>query len=301
MMTLEQRTDGMLLGAFVGDALALGPHWVYDRKQIMEKLGRVTGYREPATQYHPGKRAGDYTHLGDQMLVLHRSLAASGGKLEPVAFMKSWLAFWNDPATKSYQDKATKAVWGNVEQGAALTEAASASTEFAGPVRGFPVLAAGLRRGDDEAALANALVTQTSLTHRSPEVMDVAVFTARLVARLKAGQDSHTALEEVIEVSSAFVRDNSRRAEAQDIAGLSTGEAIESLGQSCDSEDALPASVLLLRRHGGSFEEALVENVMAGGDSAARGIFVGGVLGFVHGEDGIPKAWRDGLRQRPVG
>ncbi|MDB6074567.1 MAG: hypothetical protein JWO89_2207, partial [Verrucomicrobiaceae bacterium] len=40
-----------------------------------------------------------------------------------------------------------------------------------------------------------------------------------------------------------------------------------------------------------------IENVMAGGDSAARGIFIGAVLGWLHGEQGIPEAWRNGLRQ----
>jgi ADP-ribosylglycohydrolase len=38
---------------------------------------------------------------------------------------------------------------------------------------------------------------------------------------------------------------------------------------------------------------------MAGGDSASRGIIVGGILGYVHGVDAIPKAWRDVLHALP--
>jgi ADP-ribosylglycohydrolase len=44
----------------------------------------------------------------------------------------------------------------------------------------------------------------------------------------------------------------------------------------------------------------MVENVMAGGDSAARGIILGGILGYVHGIDAIPQTWRDGLNALPV-
>ncbi|MDB6117834.1 MAG: hypothetical protein JWO08_1615 [Verrucomicrobiaceae bacterium] len=296
-MTLEQRTRGMLLGAFVGDALALGPHWMYDRSKIEQKFGRISGLNDPATQYHPGKKAGDYTHLGDQMLVLQRSIQIHGGLFDPKDFLQSWKAFWTDPATKSYVDKATRTVLGAMEDGFAAKEVASSSTEFAGPVRGIPVLVTGLANGYDEASLITAMKEQTRLTHRSTEAQDVAAFLARLGSGLAAELDLETALDGALGDSSQFVRDSGRKAEAPRLANVTTGEAVESLGQTCDSDEALPSSIYILRRHQGSFEEALIENVMAGGDSAARGIFIGAVLGWLHGEQGIPEAWRNGLRQ----
>ena len=298
-MTLEQHTRGMLLGAFVGDALALGPHWIYDRAKIQQRFGRVTGYQAPATQYHPGKKAGDYTHLGDQMLVLHRSIQAHGGLFDPEDFLQSWKAFWTDPATKSYVDKATRTVLGSIEDGFPMMEIASSSTEFAGPVRGIPVLVTGLANSYDEASLVTAIKEQTRLTHRSAEALDVAVFLARLASGLAAELDLETALDGALGDSSQFVRDSGRKAESPRVASLTTGEAIETLGQTCDSDQALPSAIYILRRHQNSFEEALIENVMAGGDSAARGILIGAVLGWIHGEDGIPEAWRTGLNRAP--
>lgn len=37
----------ILFTSFIGDALALGPHWVYDQDETLSKLGRVTSYRPP--------------------------------------------------------------------------------------------------------------------------------------------------------------------------------------------------------------------------------------------------------------
>ena len=298
-MTPEQRTRGMLFGAFVGDALALSAHWIYDRSKIQQLFGRITTIHDPATQYHPGKKAGDYTHLGDQMLVLHRSIQAHSGVFDPEDFLQSWKAFWTDPATTSYVDKATRTVLGSIEDGFSAMEIASSSTEISGPVRGIPVLYTGLVNGYDEASLITAVKEQTRLTHRSAEALEVAAFLARLVSGLAAELDLETALDGALGDSSQFVRDSGRKAEASRLATMSTGEAVEALGQACDSGQALPAAIFILRRHQNSFEEALIENVMAGGDSAARGIFVGAILGWIHGIDAIPEAWRTGLRQPP--
>ena len=57
---------------------SLGAHWIYSQREIAEKFGHITGYATPATSYHPGKQAGDFTHYGDQTMVLLRSLAAHG-------------------------------------------------------------------------------------------------------------------------------------------------------------------------------------------------------------------------------
>ena len=44
-------------------------------------------------------------------------------------------------------------------------------------------------------------------------------------------------------------------------------------------------------------KEALVQAVMAGGDSAGRGLMVGMVLGAHLGDKGLPKEWVSGLQR----
>lgn len=298
--TLPPAAQGCLQGAFVGDALALGPHWMYDRAEIVARFGRVAGLQAPATTYHPGKQAGDYTHLGDQMVLLLESLKATQGRFDAADFMQRWTAFWKNPATQSYPDKATRNTLAQIDAGTPLLEAGFDSEELAGPARGLVALGMVLAAGAGLEEIMNASRAQTRLTHRSALAEDVAAFLARLVFLLGKGNPLPGALQVALAASSAKLQSLVRQAEAPAVANLFTGDAVEALGQSCSLTEALPASILILRRHGHSYEEALVENVMAGGDSAARGILIGGVLGLVHGVDGIPAAWRSGLRRPPL-
>jgi ADP-ribosylglycohydrolase len=62
----------------------------------------------------------------------------------------------------------------------------------------------------------------------------------------------------------------------------------------------MPGVVHLLARHGRDLAGCLTENVMAGGDSAARGLLAGMVLGAANGLEAVPGPWLDGLVSRTV-
>ncbi len=73
--------------------------------------------------------------------------------------------------------------------------------------------------------------------------------------------------------------------------------AIARFGQSCHADDAFAGVVHLIAKYEKNLEEALVQAVMAGGDSAGRGMLVGMVLGAHLGERGLPGQWVSGLRR----
>jgi ADP-ribosylglycohydrolase len=52
----------------------------------------------------------------------------------------------------------------------------------------------------------------------------------------------------------------------------------------------------LITKYEDNFKQAMIANVMAGGDSAARGMLTGMVLGAYHGLAGIPEPWLAGLK-----
>jgi ADP-ribosylglycohydrolase len=299
MASTSSQTLGLLVGALVADSFSLAAHWLYDTAEIAQKFGRMSELGAPASSYHPGKGAGDYTHLGDQTLLLAKSVQAKGNHFDPSDFMQAWRSFWTSPGQKCYQDKATRTVLENLARGDDLLLAGALSLEMAGPARSAPVLAAGLEKGMSEQELIAVAQQQTQLTHRSTEAIDTAAFYARLLLNFKAGLDLETAMDAALCDSSQFVRDLGVKAESPKGDNLSTTEAVAWLGQSCDLVNALPASLLILRRHGASYEEAMVENVMAGGDSAARGLFIGGLLGFLHGVEAIPLRWKDAVNAKP--
>ena len=80
--------------------------------------------------------------------------------------------------------------------------------------------------------------------------------------------------------------------------GGKTREVIGTFGQMCSVETALPGIIHLLTTYEVDFKRALVENILAGGDSAARGMPVGMILGAHLGLDAIPGHWLKELNTR---
>ena len=78
---LGDRVLGALMGAFVGDALALGPHWYYDLDALRRDYGPwITDYTEPRPErYHAGLRAGQSSQAGWLLEMTLRSLVERGG------------------------------------------------------------------------------------------------------------------------------------------------------------------------------------------------------------------------------
>lgn len=60
-----------------------------------------------------GKKAGDFTHYGDQTLLLLETLARDGG-FDPRRFESRWQHFFD--SYKGYFDKATKATFNSLNR-----------------------------------------------------------------------------------------------------------------------------------------------------------------------------------------
>ena len=68
------------------------------------------------------------------------------------------------------------------------------------------------------------------------------------------------------------------------------------VGKASPTEGALPGALYFSLRYKHSLEKALIANANCGGDSAARGIVIGMLLGAIHGTAAIPLRWLEGLR-----
>lgn len=80
-ITIKDRGVGAIMGAFIGDALALGPHWYYDLDQLHRDYGHwISDYTDPQpNRYHAGLRAGQLLQAGFILALTLRSLVARGG------------------------------------------------------------------------------------------------------------------------------------------------------------------------------------------------------------------------------
>lgn len=78
---VADRAAGCIVGAFIGDALGLGPHWYYDLGEQRRDFGDwIDGYVDPKpdARYHRGMKAGELSQTGIIMLLLLRSVVDRG-------------------------------------------------------------------------------------------------------------------------------------------------------------------------------------------------------------------------------
>jgi len=290
-----QKVRGAVLGAFLGDSLALGPHWMYDQAEIEAKFGRITELQAPATQYHPGKEAGDFTHLGDQTMLLLEALELEHGEWKPARFQARWQAFWSNPSVRSYQDKATKQTLAHLEAGREAEEAGSSSEEFAGGARGVVLAAILTARGASLDTVRTACREQCALTHRSDLAENAAEWVGEAVWLTLKGGEALKSLDQASEHLKGQLREELQHPGSQTADHLAAAKRI---GLGCSLPGAAVVTRLLLGKFGEEAAPLLTENAMTGGDSAARGLVLGALAGAEGGADVWPATWLQSLRRR---
>jgi ADP-ribosylglycohydrolase len=289
-MTDNRRS--MVLASFAADSLALGVHWIYDAEKIKQDFGRVDALRKPLpNSYHPTKEKGEFTHYGDQTFVLLESIAAKRG-FDLSDFSTRWRDLFK--TYRGYFDQATKMTLQNLAQGRALEEAGSSSTDLSGAARIAPLVF--LYHKDSE-TLVKAARAQTQMTHNNPLVIDSAEFFARVCRKVLDGSSPAKAMTEVGAQRFKGLPLFAWVKEGIESAGEDSVSTIARFGQSCHTDEAFPGVVHLIAKYEKDLKEALVQAVMAGGDSAGRGLMVGMVLGAHLGDRGLPQEWVSGLER----
>ncbi len=291
---MDDNAKAMVLASFAADALSLGVHWIYNTNVIDKKWGRVENYIKPERPtFHPSKDLGEFTHYGDQTLVLLKSVAASSG-FDKNNFAEQWQHFFK--SYEGYIDGATKATIENIKAGKEPTVAGSDSDDFAGAARISPLV---YSYRNDLTKLVDSARAQAIVTHNNQEVIDTAEFFGSVTFKVLNGKKPLKAIQQTLEERfnrepfSKWVEDGIKSVEKD------TRQAMLDLGQMCEIQAAFPAVIHLITKYEDDLKAGLVENAMAGGDSAGRGLTVGMVLGAHLGIDAIPPKWLSDLKAYP--
>lgn len=281
------RIRSAILASLAADSLSLGAHWEYDQARIARQLGRVADLLPPTlNDYHPGKGAGAQSHYGDQALLLLRSVTAKGA-FDLADFAARWHGLMDGGYT-GYMDKASREALANFRSGRPPEQTGAATNDFAGAARMAPLLAV---LGNDEEGLVNAARAQTLMTHGSPVIADGAEFMARSTAALLRGNDMRAAFDHAARARYAALPAEDWLAFADMSLSEETPAAIARFGQSCGMQGAFLGVVHIALKHEADPATGLVDNVMAGGDSCARGLAVGMLFGARHGLGWMPERW----------
>jgi len=283
---MREKPKAMVFASFAADALALGVHWIYNTNVIDKKFGRVETYLKPERPtYHPTKARGEFTHYGDQTMILLESVSTCAG-FDLDDFSQRWQSLFDN--YNGYFDNATKRTLENLKSGKLPSAAGSDSDDLAGASRIAPLLY--VYREDLEKLTASA-GAQTAFTHNNSLVIESAKFFATVTYHVLQGASpvSAIALVKRDEFNSGPFSD--WIAAGLGSVGKETRQAILDFGQMCETAAAFPGVIHLIAKYENDLKQALIENAMAGGDSAGRGLIVGMVLGAYLGMDAIPQKW----------
>jgi ADP-ribosylglycohydrolase len=291
---MGEKPKAMVFASFAADSLALGVHWIYNTNVIDKKFGRVETYLQPVRPtYHPKKVLGEFTHYGDQTMTLLESVSACSG-FDLDDFSQRWQSLFEN--YEGYVDKASKGTLENIESGKSTSQAGSESDDLAGASRIAPLVY--VYRDEPEKLTASA-TAQTAFTHNNLEVIKSAEFFSTVAYQVLKGASPVSAIESVKEAQFNLDPFSKWIETGLQSADQDSRQAILDLGQMCETAAAFPGVIHLIAKYENDLKQALVENVMAGGDSAGRGLIVGMVLGAHLGMDAIPRQWLKEMKAYP--
>ncbi|MGB6375798.1 MAG: ADP-ribosylglycohydrolase family protein [Syntrophobacteria bacterium] len=289
---MQDNARAMVLASFAADSLALGVHWIYDASKIANEYGRVETFIKPKEDsYHPTKDKGEFTHYGDQQLVLLESVAVKNG-FDLNDFSERWQEFFRD--YNGYFDAATKGTMRNFSKRNDPQNSGSPSDDLAGASRIAPLV---LCYPNDLDALVEIAKIQTRMTHRDPLTVRCAEFFARATCKCLAGTPPASAVTEVAQETFPETIIAEWVEEGLESKSMDSVSAIANFGQSCHTSDAFPGIIHLIAKYEDDLREGLIQAVMAGGDNAARGMAVGMILGAYLGEKHLPEPWVTELKK----
>ena len=271
------KLQGMIFGAFYGDAYSLGGHWVYDTIEIENACFDLSNCNNPISPYHPTKSKGDFTHYGDQMFWLLQDLVKED-KFSLVDFGQRWHT--NMQIYTGYIDGASKHTVKKLSEEKNYFACGSSSSDLSAVSRMFPII---LKYNDSLLDMQEAIKLHTILTHMNKDLVLSGAFFCEVSVAVLNGAD----LEKTILESSKHFGDNILQwtQKAQEALEINPKEAIHKLGASCSVNGAFASTIYILLKYKDNFFEALKENMLAGGESSARGMIIGGILGIVHAKE----------------
>jgi ADP-ribosylglycohydrolase len=209
-------------------------------------------------------------------------------------FSQRWQSLFEN--YDGYFDNATKGTLENIKSGKSPSQAGSESDDLAGASRIAPLLY--VYRDDPEKLITSA-TAQTAFTHNNLQVIQSAAFFSTVTYQVLKGASPVSAIASV--KREEFNSDPFSEWIEMGLQSIDqdTRQAILDLGQMCETPAAFPGVIHLIAKYENDLKQALVENVMAGGDSAGRGLIVGMVLGAHLGINAIPQKWLADMKAYP--
>ncbi len=271
----------LVLSSLIADAYSLGVHWVYNEKQLASLDVNWNELNDAKAIWHKDKKAGDFTHYGDQTLWLYQFV-----QNKEIFDSTEYIAFWKNriESYNGYIDGATRETLENIKD--EKIPPGSSSTDLSIMGRVAPLLQ--VSKSKEE--FLNNVEKFVKCTHNSNEAIIASNFFAKLLLAILEGktiEESIFTLKEQFDTKIQLYIKNAVASKQDD-----TFEAIRSFGPACDISGGFESVIHLLCKYD-NLKDMLIYNAKAGGDTSARAMIAS--LIFMAQEDKslnqIPTSW----------
>mmetsp|Transcript_23244 Transcript_23244/g.55309 ORF Transcript_23244/g.55309 Transcript_23244/m.55309 type:complete len:364 (-) Transcript_23244:93-1184(-) len=283
-VSVEQRAKNAVVGALVGDAASMGLHWIYDDAKLSNLVRRkgllsFPSARRPEFFEPPSSPAytyssGSQTPYGDEVLPLLQNLAAHDN------FDKDTYTEESHKAAKEYSGRLNKVMTEFID-----TKSASSKNMQAHGMVKAPFVAARYAGSQTNNTVAEVTRKAAQVHQQLTEPVEVAVVAARMLELVILGKSVKDAFEETLEDNTLCTWGRAVLRDALDYEGK---DPVAHFGKSSTLPGSFQGAAALLKS-ATSYEQVMRENILAGGDSASRAVWIGAVMGAV---GGVPKTWK---------
>lgn len=254
----QKKVKELILSSLVADSYSLGAHWVYDEKQLEALDINWNELNDAKAIWHKGKKAGDFTHYGDQTFWLYQFLQ-SRDSFDSVVYLDYWKK--RVDVYNGYIDGATRDTLENIKNGVSPTGSSSTDLSIVGRIA--PLL---MVSSSKEEFFKN-VEEFVKCTHNSHEAVVTSKFFAMLLLKVLSGggiEDSILELKDLFDTKIQSYIYSGVASKTDE-----TFHAIRGFGPACDISGGFEGVIHLLCKYD-NLSEMLIENAKAGGDSSAR-------------------------------
>eukprot|EP00286_Rhodomonas_abbreviata_P006512 CAMPEP_0181317490 /NCGR_PEP_ID=MMETSP1101-20121128/16497_1 /TAXON_ID=46948 /ORGANISM="Rhodomonas abbreviata, Strain Caron Lab Isolate" /LENGTH=320 /DNA_ID=CAMNT_0023424889 /DNA_START=201 /DNA_END=1163 /DNA_ORIENTATION=+ len=281
---VNARAKNAIIGSFVADAATMGLHWIYDDAKLTGLVGkRSPEFFEPPSSPFYQYESGSLSPYGDEISTLLRSLAEHP-QFDRETFAQE--SFRDAVTYKGRLNSVLKEFVTTMQKDgvdASKDTGSASNTQGHGMVKA-PLVAA--RYAGSPAKNVVAVAKEAALVHQSlEEPVEISAVAARVIELVILGRTPAEAVEESLEDCQLS---QYARAVFKDGLDFMEPDPISHFGKSCSLPGAFQGAVSLMR-DATSYEEVMRKNILAGGDSCSRAIWIGAVMGAAYG---VPETWK---------
>ncbi len=276
----ENRVGELVLATLAADSHALGSHWVYDADELQNLKIDWEALNTPSVAWHEGKTKGDFTHYGDQIVILDTFL-----KDKSHFDLDTYMRYWYEKMQtfKGYRDGSIKDTLLNMDNGMA-NPCGSSSGDMSVIGRIVPLL----KVSSSQKVFLENTKQFAQATHNNELVLEAMHFFASLLVEVLEGKRIRQSVEELKENYSERIQkyiDLGIQSKDEE-----TFTSIATFGSACSVASSFPGTIHILFKYS-DYKEALIQNAKAGGDSSARAMIISYLMVAQDSIEIVPKEW----------